>query len=447
MLLFLLGAATATARRSWCIGAPLEKTEHIARRHGKEFRGAFRDFTLWVEDGRLRGDASCQRFGELHAEGNDGLWVVEFDDLELMQTERQRMAKVGIDVKAIQNRSILVGGGIDAADTLGYDACGAEKNKRFISVPTSDVRAPRAMPKATKAYYKSLLTSPQPSHLDILDAINETLLVESISHMENYDTRNSYSGANGLDQAVEWAESKFNGYGFDTTRLSFRSDMTPQVMATIPGAVDPSKIVVVGAHFDSRGTQSSSPTQRAPGADDNGSGSASVLELARVVRETGTQFKYTLMLCLFTGEEQGLIGSRALARKMRDDGEDVLAMFNADMIGYGPEGADVVLAYMNRYADPDLTELSREITELYVPEVQTSLTNVCCSDQQSFYENGYSSVGFFETPQSSVVYPQYHRSDDLLENLESRKIYLMTKATLASAIVFAEPLAAGIPEN
>eukprot|EP01048_Picozoa_sp_COSAG05_P013849 COSAG05_NODE_1513_length_4667_cov_51.337785_5_plen_71_part_00 len=56
-----------------------------------------------------------------------------------------------------------------------------------------------------------------------------------------------------------------------------------------------------------------------------------------------------------------------------------------DMIGYAPEGDAIILAYMNRFADLDLTELSRQATELYVPEVQTDLTNVCCSDQQSFY--------------------------------------------------------------
>eukprot|EP01048_Picozoa_sp_COSAG05_P013848 COSAG05_NODE_1513_length_4667_cov_51.337785_4_plen_93_part_00 len=52
-------------------------------------------------------------------------------------------------------------------------------------------------------------------------------------------------------------------------------------------------------------------------------------------------------------------------------------------------------------------------------------------------ENGFASVGFFETPNPTVVYPQYHTSDDLLQFLSTNKIYLLSKATLASAIVFA----------
>ena len=96
---------------------------------------------------------------------------------------------------------------------------------------------------------------------------------------------------------------------------------------------------------------------------------------------------------------------------------------------------------MNRNADPDLTEISMGITTTYVPELQVALTNVCCSDQQSFFENGFAFVGFFETPNPSVVYPQYHQSNDLLEFLNSEQIYLQAKAIMASVLVYAEIVA------
>jgi len=403
----------------------------------QEFRGQYRDVSLWLAS---PGHPGCEELVE-HRSGNDGLWVIEYDEEPLLLSERARMLSLpSVQLLARRNNSLVVAGGEAAADALGYDACGAEKDKRFISVPTGVVRAPAAMTPERKAFYRNRIKQPRQMNLDLLDLISESQLVDTISHLQAYQSRNSFSGPNGLDEAVEWAEAQFLGYGFETTRIPFREDMTPQVVATLRGTVAPDSVVVVGAHYDSRGTQNSSPTQRAPGADDNGSGSASVLELARVIHETGATFRHTLKLCLFTGEEQGLVGSRALASQYAEEGVDVVAMFNADMIGYAPEGDDIVLAYMNRFSDPDLTELSRDITELYVPEVQTDLTNVCCSDQQSFYENGFSSVGFFETPNPSVVYPQYHTSDDLLQFLSSEKIYLLSKATLASAIVFAEPL-------
>ena len=96
-------------------------------------------------------------------------------------------------------------------------------------------------------------------------------LVELIDHMEGYFTRNSFSGdgpagEEGLNQAADWAAAQFAGYGFEVARPSFREDMTPQVIAELRGSEEPERVVVVGAHYDSRGTLSSSPTQRAPGA-------------------------------------------------------------------------------------------------------------------------------------------------------------------------------------
>jgi hypothetical protein len=332
---------------SWCMGSPLthQEVSEMSAPLGRHFRGAYRDFTLWVEDDGLvaEADSGCERFGP-HVEGNDGLWVIEYDEDELMVKERARMAKLDITIKAEHKKTIVVAGGEKAADILGYDACGSEEDKSFISVPSRDVRGPKAMPAATKARYKEMLKEPKQLNLDLLEFISEAQLTDMITTLQAYQSRNSFSGDNGLNQAAAYAEAEFLSLGFETTRMPFREDMTPQIMATLRGTEEPDEIVVVGAHFDSRGTMNSSPTQRAPGADDNGSGSASVLEFARVIAETGATFRKTLKLCLFTGEEQGLVGSRALASQLAEDGENVIAMFNADMIGYAPEGDDIVLA-------------------------------------------------------------------------------------------------------
>ena len=214
--------------------------------------------------------------------------------------------------------------------------------------------------------------------------------------------------------------------------------MTPQVVAELKGTDGGEAIVVVGAHYDSRSTDRNSPTQRAPGADDNGSGSAALVELARVIHENGIRFKHTLRICLFTGEEQGLVGSRALAADFAAANDNIIAMFNADMIGYKQPGQPPTLGFMNRNADMDLTEIAMAIVATHVPTLPVGFTQACCSDQQAFYENGFSSVGFFETPTTSVVYPQYHESDDLLEKLDAEQIELQAKATMACAVTFLE---------
>lgn len=348
----LCGLASAVPARPkeaagrWCAGAPLEDygavtaeglEELRAEREvssAAQFRGSYRDLSLWVEPPGSHAVQHCKVF-DRHFLGNDGLWVIEFDEADLMRAELVRMKALGVPVLAESKLTVVVGGGESTGDSLGYDACGMETDKRFISVSTHDVHAPASMPREAKARMLRHAKHKQQATLDLLEAVSMAELVESIEHMEGYFSRNSFSGdgpspeEEGLNQAANWAASIFAGYGFDVTRPVFRADMTPQVIAELPGTEAPERIVVVGAHYDSRGTQSTSPTQRAPGADDNGSGSAALLELARVISESGTRFRHTIRLCLFTGEEQGLIGSRALASQYAEEGQDIIAMFNA----------------------------------------------------------------------------------------------------------------------
>lgn len=436
------GALGPKGLKDWCAGPPARQS-HTPQPpvNGSEFRGAFRDLALWLEpegtvlEGAKRG---CQVFKQ-HAKGNDGLWVIEFDHTLDMYREEKAARRAGIPVLMKKGLTLLLGGGEKVPDALGYDACGMDEDKRVISVPAENVRGPQPMSRWSKAAYMRAARNKRVDIASIVDEVSDTSLTSLISHMEQYGSRNSYSGTDDLVAAANWAEEQFKSYGFTVTRDEFRSDMVPQVIAELPGVKDASKVVVAGAHYDSRGTQRNSPTQRAPGADDNGSGSAALVELARLIHKNKVTFAHTLKLMLFTGEEQGLLGSRAISRDMASKGEQVIAMFNADMLGYRQPGQDITLAFMDRYVDMDLTEITFELVHTYVPGLKTDFTQGCCSDQQSFYEAGFPSVGFFETPTSRVVYPQYHRSDDLLENLDVEQIKLEAQAVCASTLLFADP--------
>jgi Zn-dependent M28 family amino/carboxypeptidase len=89
--------------------------------------------------------------------------------------------------------------------------------------------------------------------------------------------------------------------------------------------------VLLSAHYDSRGSFGS---LRAPGGDDDGSGTTALLALARAIRAAGVTFQKHVVLAAFAGEEQGLLGSRAYARKAKDAGEDLVLMVQADMLAY-----------------------------------------------------------------------------------------------------------------
>jgi Zn-dependent M28 family amino/carboxypeptidase len=206
--------------------------------------------------------------------------------------------------------------------------------------------------------------------------------------------------------------------------------MAPNVIATW-NPNSSAEWVVAGAHLDSRSEDSTSETDRAPGADDNGTGSACILEVARLINQTSVQHKRGLRLCLFTGEEQGLVGSRAIASEWAAQGENIYAMANADMLGY-TSTPEIQQGFMDRSMDATLTQYAKDLIATYVPTLPTVDTTACCSDQQSFYENGYPSVGFFESGNAAGAYPSYHKKTDLLELLSMEQLTLQTQAVAAT---------------
>src|SRR5262252_5731266 len=103
------------------------------------------------------------------------------------------------------------------------------------------------------------------------------------------------------------------------------------VIATLQGTASPQRFYVVTGHLDSRVTDVLDFTSDAPGADDDGSGVAVVLELARIFATR--QFPETLVFATVAGEEQGLFGSTFMAQQMSIAGNDVQGMFSNDIVG------------------------------------------------------------------------------------------------------------------
>jgi len=102
------------------------------------------------------------------------------------------------------------------------------------------------------------------------------------------------------------------------------------VVATLPGS-EPERLIVISAHYDSRASNGMDARSDAPGADDDASGVAAVLEAARVL--SGVQPRASLVFVAFAGEEQGLYGSRALARHWKEEGKRIVGVFNLDIVG------------------------------------------------------------------------------------------------------------------
>jgi hypothetical protein len=158
----------------------------------------------------------------------------------------------------------------------------------------------------------------------------------------------SIAAGHGIGAAREWIKSEFERYSKDcggclevkidsfteqpTERIAKPTDIT-NVYAVLKGtdAASAKRIVLVTGHYDSRNSDNFNITDAAPGANDDGSGTAVSLECARVLSKM--KFPATIIFLTVAGEEQGLNGSRHFAKMAKDEGWDIEAVLNNDIVG------------------------------------------------------------------------------------------------------------------
>jgi hypothetical protein len=173
-----------------------------------------------------------------------------------------------------------------------------------------------------------------------------------VRRLAAFGTRHTLSSQDdpnrGIGAARDWIYAQLRGYaeasgGRMTVELqSYVQQPAPRipaattitnVIATLRGETAPDRVYVVSGHYDSRVTDVMNSTSDAPGADDDASGVAAVMELARVMATRHTEA--TVVFVAVAGEEQGLYGSDFMARQMKTAGVDVQGMFSNDIIGTG----------------------------------------------------------------------------------------------------------------
>jgi hypothetical protein len=256
-------------------------------------------------------------------------------------------------------------------------------------------------------------------------------------------TRNSRSSADksavrDIGGSIGYVAGVMQGLGFEVELHSYSAEYPPNVVATLKGTSKADELVILGTHLDDRDAANNAEN-RAPGANDDGSGSAALLATAEALAAAGAKFERTLVLEWYTGEEQGLVGSRALAKKRSQDGDKVFAQIQQDMTGVVGSGDSLGLAFVQSASAVDLglTAYVEEVSAVYVDPALTLHHQVlsgssCCSDHQSYAENGFLSVGLIE-PRGYTGDPQYHRGGDLVE----RSDFSVKQLTLAGRVAMA----------
>jgi hypothetical protein len=242
------------------------------------------------------------------------------------------------------------------------DASGSKGPSRRLFLSASAIAA-AAVPLASQATAASAASdgtssvphnrAADPALLALLRQIDPNRIQATIEQLITFGTRHTASSqtdpARGIGAAYTWIFQQMQAIAATSNgnmtvqqqtfiqqpvpgRLVVPTSIT-NTIATLQGTATPQRFYVITGHLDSRVTDILDSTSDAPGADDDGSGVACVLELARVF--AAHQFPGTIIFAAVSGEEEGLFGSTFMAQQMAAAGNDVQGMFSNDIIGTG----------------------------------------------------------------------------------------------------------------
>jgi leucyl aminopeptidase len=255
------------------------------------------------------------------------------------------------------------------------------------------------------------------SSLALLDASRVSDTVKQLSSNRNRYYRSSYGV-----QAANWIADQFREVARNRNdvkvELFSHSWEQPSVIATIAGqGPHKNEIVVIGGHEDSINQSAfGSREMMAPGADDNATGVATVLEVYRVLLQSGFKPDRTLMFMTYAAEEVGLLGSQDIANRFRKEGKSVVAVMQLDMTGFPGAGNQIV--FMTDNVSPELTKFSQKLMDTYVRvRWSTDRCGYACSDHASWNRAGYSAVMPFEATMSTDN-KHIHTTRDLIGKLD-----------------------------
>ncbi|TDU87638.1 peptidase M28-like protein [Kribbella voronezhensis] len=269
-----------------------------------------------------------------------------------------------------------------------------------------------------------------PTVTNLLDRLSPTSYEADLTWLASLPTRHSLSAS--FTAAVDFAEARMVALGYKTTRLPITvgAGRSENLIGDRPGLGPGSRgLVVITAHLDSINL-AGGPAGNAPGADDNASGSAGVLELGRLLAGQGWQ--HDVRLILFGGEEEGLFGSKQyVAALPAAERARIRAVLNLDMIASRNSATPTVLLEGAPVSSGQISELAAAAATYTGLQVETSL-NPFASDHVPFINAAIPAVLTIEGADSANGH--IHSANDTLDFLDwslAAEILRMNAAALA----------------
>ncbi len=319
---------------------------------------------------------------------------------------------------------------------------------------------------ALTLYAQAPPKSIHPQVKTIVEGVTEERISAIMKRLGEFPSRNTnYESGNKASR--EWISEQFKSFSprldvqFDTHKITKQGRIVRDldlvnVVATLPGTTQKDHEIIICAHYDSLNVirkkdavpGSGDPTDwvatadaiPAPGVSDNASGVALVLELARLMSQH--QWQKTIVFIAFSGEEQGLFGSRAYSKAAKEASRKIDGVFNSDIIGndYSGDGrriTDLVNVYSADPADSPSRALARyvrEMAERYVPAMKANpvFRNDRFGrggDHTPFHDAGYAAIRF-TTPVEHYGYQ--HSAGDTFEHASPSYATRVTRINAAA---------------
>jgi hypothetical protein len=306
-----------------------------------------------------------------------------------------------------------------------------------------------------------------PRITQLLAQVSEERLAALVDGLAAFETRHTLSSPTdprrGIGAARQWIHGELRSYS-PRLQVSFDRYMAPQggrivretelrnVMAVLPGRS--ARRIYVSGHYDSVARREADDPGAAddfdnfaPGANDDGSGTALTMELARVLAQSGIEFDATLVFIAFAGEEQGLVGARLHAQQARQNDVVIDAVFNNDIVGNIHGGSGQVDGWTVRvFSDGPEDSRSRQLARfvqrtgaLYVPAQRVRLIARedrfgRGGDHTPFDQLGYAAVRFTESKEN---YDRQHTVRDTPDGVHAPYLARNARVNLAGVATLA----------
>ena len=280
----------------------------------------------------------------------------------------------------------------------------------------------------------------------ILNSLSTDSLVSYVSQLSGETTvdvgngpetiisRHKLNAGNAVAQA--WLQQKLTEFGYTPVVQPFGTGGTGyNVLAEKTGALYPGSKVILCGHYDAM----PGGIAAAPAADDDGSGTCSVLEAARILAPY--TFEHTIVFALWDEEEQGKIGSLFYAGSAAANDDTLLAVVNMDAIAYDGDGDGLARIHVSPVANSlAIKDTALVVNTAYGLNINLAINNpgATYSDHASFWTEGYGAILVIEDFDNDGN-PHYHTPTDLLQYLTQSLWTDLSKLSIGTVATFAVP--------